>query len=281
MGTACDIGGIIMKFEKFDVAGEGSQEYAALYTYILDDSPEIAIEERPMVIVCPGGGYEMTSDREAEIVAMQFLAFGCHAAVLRYSVAPSVYPAAILELGRAVRLIREHAGQWKVNTDKIVVSGFSAGGHMVASYCVAWNQKWIRDALGTDNWMLQPNGLILGYPVITAGEYAHQGSIQNLLGKEYEARKEEMSLEKQVNGDMPRTFIWHTYEDDAVPVQNSLLMVNALVSHHIPVEFHMFEKGGHGLSLANRLTLSASGFGIQPGCEKWMELVHQWMERAI
>ena len=235
-----------MKFERFSVAGEGSQEYAALYTYILDDSPELAIEERPMVVVCPGGGYEMTSDREAESVAMQFLAFGSHAAVLRYS-----------------------------------VSGFSAGGHMVASYCVAWNQKWIRDALGTDNRMLQPNGLILGYPVITAGEYAHHGSIQNLLGEEYEARKEEMSLENQVNEDMPRTFIWHTYEDDAVPVQNSLLMVNALVAHHIPVEFHMFEKGGHGLSLANRLTQSASGFGVQPGCEKWMELVHQWMTESL
>ena len=85
----------------------------------------------------------MTSDREAELVAMQFLAFGYHAAVLRYSVAPSVYPAAVLELGRAIRLIRQHAEQWKVNTDQIVVSGFSAGGHMAASYCVAWNQKWL------------------------------------------------------------------------------------------------------------------------------------------
>lgn len=269
-----------MKFDKFSVTGEGSQAYAALYTYILDDSPEIAIEERPMVIVCPGGGYEMTSDREAEIVAMQFLAFGYHAAVLRYSVTPSVYPAAILELGRAIRLIRERAREWKVDRDKIVVSGFSAGGHMVASYCVAWNQKWMADALDTDSKSLQPNGLILGYPVITAGEYAHQGSIQNLLGKEYESRKEEMSLENLVNEDMPRTFIWHTFEDDAVPVQNSLLMVNALVAHHIPVEFHMFEKGGHGLSLANKLSKSVSGFGIQPGCEKWMELVHQWMERV-
>ena len=269
-----------MKFEKFNVTGEGSQAYAALYTYILDDSPEIAIEERPMVIVCPGGGYEMTSDREAEIVAMQFLAFGYHAAVLRYSVTPSVYPAAILELGRAIRLIRERAGEWKVDRDKIVVSGFSAGGHMVASYCVTWNQKWMADALDTDSKILQPNGLILGYPVVTAGKYAHQGSIQNLLGKEYESRKEEMSLENLVNEDMPRTFIWHTFEDDAVPVQNSLLMVNALVAHHIPTEFHMFEKGGHGLSLANKLSKSVSGFGIQPGCEKWMELVHQWMERV-
>lgn len=270
-----------MKTEKFCVAGEGSQEYAALYTYILDDSPELAVRERPLVIVCPGGAYMMTSDREAELVAMQFLAFGYHAAVLRYSVAPSVYPAAVLELGRAIRLIRQHAEQWKVNTDQIVVSGFSAGGHMAASYCVAWNQKWLAQALGTESGMLRPNGLILGYPVITAGEYAHQGSFENLLGKDYEARKEELSLEKLVHQDMPRTFIWHTFEDDAVPVQNSLLMVNALAACHVSTEFHMFEKGGHGLSLANKVTLSESGFGIQPGCEKWMELAHQWMERGL
>lgn len=270
-----------MKFEKWNVAGEGSQEYAALYTYILDDSPEFAIEKRPMVIVCPGGGYGMTSDREAEIVAMQFLSFGYHAAVLRYSVTPSVYPAAVLELGRSISLVRAHAGEWKVDADKIVVSGFSAGGHMVASYCVAWNQKWIAEALSEENAQLKPGGMILGYPVVTAGEYAHQGSIQNLLGKEYEGRKEEMSLENLVNEDVPRTFIWHTYEDDAVPVQNSLLMVNALVARHIPTEFHMFEKGAHGLSLANRITESASGFGIQPGCEKWIDLVHQWMERDL
>lgn len=270
-----------MKFEKFDVAGEGSQEYAALYAYLLDDSPELAIEERPMVIVCPGGGYGMTSDREAEIVAMQFLAFGYHAAVLRYSVAPSVYPAAILELGRAVNLIREHAQEWMVNSDQIVVSGFSAGGHMVASYCVAWNQKWMAEKLLVESKKLKPNGLILGYPVITSGEYAHQNSFENLLGEEYEAKKEEMSLENLVNEDVPRTFIWHTYEDGAVPVQNSLLMVNALVAHHIPTEYHMFEKGDHGLSLANRISQSANGSGIQPGCEKWIELVHQWMERAL
>lgn len=268
-----------MKFEKHQVTGEGSQEYASLYTYLLDDSPELAIQERPMVIVCPGGGYEWTSDREAEIVAMQFLSFGYHAAVLRYSVAPSVYPAAVLELGRSICLIREHAGEWKVNRDQIVVSGFSAGGHMVASYCVAWNQKWMAEKLSVSNRQLKPNGLILGYPVITSGEYAHHGSIESLLGEEYEARKEEMSLENLVNEDMPRTFIWHTFEDDAVPVQNSLLMVNALTAHHIPTEFHMFEKGGHGLSLANKTSQSSSGFGIQPGCEKWIELVHLWMER--
>ncbi len=270
-----------MRHEKFDVTGEGSQAYAALYTYILDDSQEVAIPERPMVIICPGGGYEMTSDREAEIVAMQFVAFGYHAAVLRYSVSPSVYPAAILELGRAVKLIRENAAQWKVRRDRIVVGGFSAGGHMVGSYCVAWNKGWMAQKLGTDSETLRPNGLILGYPVITSGEFAHHSSFHKLLDTAYEERKEELSLEKQVNGDVPPTFIWHTFEDDVVPVQNSLMMVQALAASHIPTEFHMFEKGGHGIALANRLTGGADGYGVGTGCEKWMELAHQWMERRL
>ena len=152
---------------------------------------------------------------------------------------------------------------------------------MAASYCVAWNQKWLAQALGTESGMLRPGGLILGYPVITAGEYAHQGSFENLLGKDYETGKEELSLEKLVHQDMPRTFIWHTFEDDVVPVQNSLMMVQALAASHIPTEFHMFEKGGHGIALANRLTGGADGYGVGTGCEKWMELAHQWMERRL
>ena len=87
-----------------------------------------------------------------------------------------------------------------------------------------------------------------------------------------------MSLEKRVTDAVPRTFIWHTCEDPSVPVQNSYLLVGALLAHHIPVEYHVFEKGGHGLSLANRLSASASGFGEEKGCQCWIELVHRWLE---
>ena len=136
-----------MIFEKVDVKCEGSQEYAALYTYILDGSAEIAIKDRPMVIVCPGGAYAITSDREAEIVAMQFLAMGYHAAVLRYSVAPAVFPTANLELGKAILTLRNKADEWNIDKNKIVALGFSAGGHMVASYCMFWKvcvfRQWI------------------------------------------------------------------------------------------------------------------------------------------
>jgi len=270
-----------MKYEKIDIKNQNSMDYAALYLYILDDSPEIAIKERPMVVICPGGGYEFTSDREAEIIAMQYLAMGYHAAVLRYSVAPAVYPTALLELGRAVAVIRENAADWHIDPKKIVVSGFSAGGHLAANYAMFWNRAFLSEDLGVDSAALAPNALILCYPVISSGEYAHEGSFRSLLGADYEEKKKELSLEFCVGEQVPRTFVWHTCEDDLVPVQNSLLLVNELVSHHIPTEFHLFEKGGHGLSLANRLTGSADGGWTEAAVAVWPQLVHAWMENWV
>ena len=269
-----------MKYITLDVKNKDSMEYAGLYVYLLDDSKEIHIHKRPMVIVCPGGAYAYTSDREAEIVAMQFLAMGYHSAVLRYSVAPAVFPAAVLELGSAVTQIRAHAKEWGIHPEQIVVAGFSAGGHMAASYCMFWNQEWMAQALDAEKEQLRPNAMILGYPVITSGEYAHQGSFQNLLGEGYEAKKEKFSLENHVGEQTPKAFVWHTYEDGAVPVQNSLLLVNELVKNHIQTEFHLFEKGGHGLSLANRLT-NTTGHGPECAAGAWIPLVHQWMENWI
>ena len=270
-----------MIHEKIDVRNGGSMEYAALYTYILDDSPEIGISKRPAVIVCPGGGYGMTSDREAEIIAMQFCAMGYHAAVLRYSVAPARFPAAFLELGKAVQTMRQNAEKWHVDPERTVICGFSAGGHMAGSYGTFWAEDWAGQALGADREQLRPNGMILSYPVITSGSYAHADSFKNLLGDEYEAKKESLSLEKHVNENVPRTFLWHTAEDDCVPVQNSLLYAAELAAHHIPVELHIFEKGGHGLSLGSRLTCNKDGYGLNPTCGKWLDLVHTWMENWL
>ncbi|MDO4294361.1 MAG: alpha/beta hydrolase [Eubacteriales bacterium] len=262
-----------MNYQTLDVKNRASGEYVKLTLYLLDDSPDIQVHLRPMVIVCPGGGYGMTSDREAEIIAMQFCAMGYHAAVLRYSVAPAVFPTALLELGKSVLEIRRHAGEWNVHPEQITVCGFSAGGHMAASYCTFWGEPWVAEALGAQKEELRPNAMILCYPVITAGEFAHVGSIQNLLGKDFPEKRDSMSLEKLVNADVPRAFLWHTFEDNAVPVQNSLMYAAALAQAHIPTELHVFEKGEHGLSLANRMTNN-----VNVPASVWVGLVHTWME---
>lgn len=254
---------------------------AAAYLYLIDYTQKIPISERPMIVICPGGGYAYTSDREAEMIALQFTAMGYHAAVLRYSVAPAVFPAALLELGKTVALLRENAREWMIDSAKIVIAGFSAGGHLALSYGVYWNRPWVAEQLKTDTSILQPNALILGYPVVTSGIHAHQDSIHNLLGDAYDSQKDSVSLENHIGPQVPRSFIWHTYEDASVPVQNSLLLVNELVKNHIPAEFHMFEKGGHGLALANRLTTPVGGSGIHAAAAEWIHLVHTWLEEWI
>lgn len=270
-----------MKTTVYPIQMDGSQPYARLITYIYDKASDMDIDTRPLVLICPGGAYAYTSDREADPVAMRFLAMGYHAAVLRYSCAPSVYPTALTELAACITLIRRNAEEWHVAPDKILVLGCSAGGHLAASLGVFWKEAFLAAAAGLkeeEAEMLRPDGMILCYPVITAGEYAHRGSIKNLLGDREAELSAKMSLENQVNRDMPPVFLWHTFADEAVPAENSLMFVTALRRAGVPVEFHLYPRGGHGLALASRLTRNAQGEGVQEECESWISLVHTWIE---
>lgn len=268
-----------MIHEVVDIKVSTFDEPAKLYLYLLDNSPEIDPHKlRPLILICPGGGYAGTSDREAEPVAMQFLAKGCHAAVLRYSCAPARYPTALLQLGASVKYLREHAAQWNIAAAKLFVQGFSAGGHLAAAYGVFWKKKsFLAKMLDTDADTLRPNGLLLCYPVITSGPYAHRESFENLLGSRHEELAGEMSLENQVDADTPPAFLWHTAQDDCVPVENSVLFFQALHRCQIPAELHIFPYGGHGLGLADEQTAAPDGYGIQKECQSWMALALAWL----
>lgn len=268
-----------MIHEVVSIQVEGSSPDTKLYTYILDNSKDINPNlVRPLILICPGGGYAFTSDREAELLALQFVAKGFHAAVLRYSVAPAVYPTALLELAKSVVYLREHAKEYHIDPDKIVVEGASAGGHLAASYSCFWTKDFISETLKVDKSMFKPNGMMLLYPVITSGEFAHRGSFVNLLGSRYDELVEVMSLENCVNENTPKAFIWHTFTDGAVPVENSLYLVSSLRKNNIPTEFHMYPVGGHGLSLANELTMDSNGGAIQEECQSWIDLALTWMK---
>lgn len=265
-----------INYQKLGVKQNGYQPM--LYTYIWENSAEMDPKRiRPAVVICPGGGYGMTSDREAEAVALQLMSAGFHVFVLRYSCYPSAYPAALLEAAKAVCTVREHAEEWHVDPNKIIIGGFSAGGHLAGSLGVFWNRGFLADFLGCQNEMMRPNGMILCYPVITSGEFAHRGSFENLLQERYDELVEEMSLEKRVTKQTPPAFLWHTYEDNGVPVENSLLMASALRQYDVPFELHIYPHGGHGLSLANEETQSNTGFGVQKECQTWIELVKTWI----
>ena len=201
------------------------EKYADLALFLLPASESLPHRaEKPLVLVCPGGAYSSCSDREAEPIAAKYLAAGFHAAVLRYHCAPAVFPTALLELAWSVKTIRKFAKQWHVNPDAVFVCGFSAGGHLAASLGTLWNETFLQKALGNGEWM--PNGQILGYPVITMGEYTHQGSRENLIGgRMSDEMTHLLSLEERVDEHTVPTFLWHTAEDGSVCTRRTDLPV--------------------------------------------------------
>lgn len=270
-----------MRLETIRLEEEGSLPGAHLDVYILDTPAEqIKITERPMVIICPGGGYQETSYREGEPVAMYFLQKGYHAAVLWYSTGQASYPTALLELGRSMGVIRERAGEWHVDRDRIYVQGSSAGGHLAGCLGVFWDRPFLARKLGLEKEEIRPSGLILSYPVISADPaISHTGSFRTLLKEAYEEKKEELSLEKQVSCHTPSCFLWHTFSDATVPVENSLRMAEKLHSSGVKVELHIFQEGIHGLGTASELTRRPDGRGVQKECQCWMDLAGAWIEQ--
>ena len=273
-----------MIHKKIEIIARGVEAVGNLYTYFLDSSIEMRPnEKRPVILMCPGGGYEMTSDREAEPMAMQFLAMGYHVAILRYSVSPARYPVALQQVAESVLYLKNHAEEYHIDPEKIVLQGCSAGGHLAAHYGIAWNRPFLTKLMGVENdpERLRVAGLLLCYPVITSGEKAHEESFRNLLGEQYEEKKEELSLENQVTPDTPPTFLWHTATDETVPVENSLYFFQACLQQGVSAELHIYPVGGHGLSLANEETCRANGIGVQKECQSWIGLAQTWLEEIL
>ncbi len=232
-----------------------------LKIFIPNDSEEVSkyTPDRTTVLILPGGGYHMTSEREAEPIAFNFLQRGMNAAILYYSVNPAVFPVSLLETLTAVKYLRETAQQYHGNKDKIYICGFSAGGHLAASAGTLWNKKEAVDYF-KDVEQVKPNGLILAYPVIINdydGEIQiHKGSFNNLLGEKCNDKNmlEYLCLDRQVSKDTPPTFIWSTFEDTGVPCESSLRFATALKKNGVPFELHIYEKGSHGKSTGDLVT---------------------------
>ena len=224
----------------------------------------------------PGGGYSHLSTREGEPIAIRMNAMGFHAAVLRYSLTPNIYPSQLLEAAAAMRIVKEHAAEWHVDLEHIVIAGFSAGAHVAGSLGTLWREQVITDVLGGKAEDYRPTAQLLCYPVITSGEFAHRGSISGVTGDNAELY-EKVSLEKQVSADTAPAFLWHTFADATVPVENSLFMAAALHKHGIPCELHVFERGRHGLALASAETDTPDGATHEDECTVWPELFYNWL----
>lgn len=217
--------------------------------------PRSMAPNTPGVIVCPGGGYgALASNHEGRQVASYLNSLGVAAFVLRYRLGPRYHhPIQIGDAQRAVRMVRWRAADWRIDPARIGIMGFSAGGHLAMTASTWFDAGDASAADAVDRVSSRPDFAILGYPVISmTAAWTHQGSRRNLLGE-----KPDMELAKKLSGelavknDTPPTFIFQTNEDKAVPAENSIHYYLALRQAGVPAEMHAFEKGPHGVGLAN------------------------------
>lgn len=235
---------------------------------------------RPSIVICPGGGYHFRSDREAEPIALVFAAKGFNCFVVEYHVAPAVHPAPLFDVAHAVAWVRGHAAEYNADPNAIAVMGFSAGGHAACHLGVRWHEEELMTSFGLTTEQARPNAMVLCYPVIDGGEYAHRGSFVNLTGTKDLAIHVQYSLQNFVTAHMPPTFLWHTWDDGSVPVENSFLLASAMRRCGVQGEMHVFPKGGHGLSLANPLTSDSPAQNI-PECAQWPEMAERFLRAVL
>ncbi len=206
------------------------------------------------VVVCPGGGYgTLALDHEGRQIAEWLSGRGMAAFVLRYRLGPRYrHPAPLQDAQRALRYVRHHAESFGISPQKIGIWGFSAGGHLASTAGTHFDAGNAQAMDPIDGQSSRPDFMILAYPVISlAAEYTHGGSRNNLLGPDPAPELVEyLSNEKQVTGDTPPTFLFHTDEDKAVPVENSVVFYLALRKAKVQAELHIFQRGNHGVGLA-------------------------------
>lgn len=223
------------------------------------------------VVICPGGGYQHESYRlEGTVIAQAFAQRGIAAFVLKYRLPSdsimrdkSIGP--LQDAQHAIKIVRQRAAEWKVDTGKIGIMGFSAGGHLASTAGTHYNKSYIPNPEKTS---LRPDFMILVYPVISMTDsLTHMGSRNNLLGMNPTPEQIQLfSNELQVTSTTPPTWLTHTGDDTAVPVDNSIRFYQALIKKKVPAEMHLMPKGNHGFILA-----------LQP--EEWMLPLFDWVKK--
>jgi acetyl esterase/lipase len=223
------------------------------------------------VVVCPGGGYHhLAIDHEGKQIAEWLNTLGVTAFMLKYRIAPRYkHPAPIDDAQRAIRTVRARAAEWKVDPKRVGIMGFSAGGHLTSTAATHFDEGRADAQDSIDKASCRPDFAILCYPVISfTTPYTHAGSKDNLLGKEPDEKLvENLSNELQVTEKTPPTFLFHTSEDSGVLPENSVLFYMALRKAKVPAELHIYEKGPHGVGLAQK----------DPILSTWSGRLADWM----
>lgn len=224
------------------------------------------------VIVCPGGGYgNLAMDHEGAQVAAWLNNLGVSAFILKYRLGPIYHhPAPLQDAQRAIRTVRSRAKEFAIDPNRIGIWGFSAGGHLASTTGTHFDDGQSSASDPVERLSSRPDFMILAYPVISlTTEYVHKGSRKNLLGDPYDpALAEQLSNEKQVTSRTPPTFLFHTDDDAGVPVENSVLFFLALKKAKVPAEMHIYQKGKHGVGLAQS----------DPILSTWPDRLKDWLQ---
>jgi len=233
--------------------------------------PRTVSPNTPAVIVCPGGGYvQLAMNHEGRQVASYLNSLGIAAFVLRYRLGPRYHhPVELGDAQRAIRILRSHAAEWRLDPARIGIMGFSAGGHLAMTASTRFDAGVPAATDPVEHVSSRPDFVVLGYPVISLTEtWTHQGSKTNLLGNSPDPElAKSLSGEQAVQKDTPPTFIFQTNADTTVPAENSVYYYLALRKMGVPAEMHIFEKGPHGVGLAND----------DAALSEWSKLLANWL----
>lgn len=227
------------------------------------------------IVICPGGGYGGLADHEGKGYALWLNEQGIAGFVLKYRLGSAGYrhPAMLNDAARAIRFVRAQAADWGVDPRRVGIMGSSAGGHLASTALTHFDAGDANAADPVERQSSRPDLGILCYAVISMGPNTHQGSKNNLLGKDpAEDLVKLLSNELQVTRDTPPCFLWHTWEDSAVKVENSLDFALALRRAGVPFEIHVYEKGQHGLGLGSREYDPAKLLDWTRDCASWLKV---------
>ncbi len=229
--------------------GHGPDDIPTLTPYPADSK----VSSGAAMVICPGGGYGGLAAHEGNDYALFLNQHGITCFVLRYRLGSHGYrhPIMLEDAARAVRWVRSKAAEYRIDSHRVGIMGSSAGGHLASTLVTHFDSGNAAAVDSVEREGSRPDVGVLCYPVITMGEFTHQGSRQNLLGERPSADLLDLlSNEKQVTPKTPPCFVWHTWEDKAVPLENSLQFVAALQRNGVPFDFHVYQKGHHGIGLA-------------------------------
>lgn len=253
---------------------------AYLNGYVRTPDKDTGRTEAPAILIIPGGSYTHISEAQAETMAQAFLAQGYQSFFLRYSFVDEttpLLPQPLIELAQAVTTIREQAAVWHIDPDKIVLAGFSVGGHMAALYNDFWSTTWFQDLTGKTAAQLKIKAAIISYAVIDPqlGFPTDEATIAK-----WTPEPEKYAAQKHVTPANVPSFVWATVTDQLVPVQNSLAYANALMAHGVDCELHLFHEGPHGMALANSLTARRPE-ADDAHVAHWFELANEWLKTIL